>query len=168
MKKSFLVLSAAAALLLSACSGSSGSLPETGKSELEIAQALVAAGFECTADENTSTGITGLDMKQWDCDGPQGYTYTAAIFSGEALPDFTRERVCQDFKASDNPFRTDVPQLDGYDFAMFVSSPEAMATPGTSPDAMETAKLIDAVTAPLEALGQSLGIPVKTASELCG
>lgn len=167
MKKSLLALSATAALLLSACSGSSGSLPETGKSELEIAQALVAAGFDCTANENASTGITGLDVKQWDCDGPQGYTYSAAIFSGEALTEFV-ERTCQDLKSSDNPFRTDVPRLDGYDFAMFVSSTEGMATPGTSPDAMETAKLIEAVTPPLEALGQALGIPVKTVNELCG
>jgi hypothetical protein len=167
MSKSFLVLSAAAALLLSACSGSSGSLPETGKSELEIAQALVAAGFDCTANENSST-ITGLDMRQWDCDGPQGYTYIAAIYSGEALEDFTLERLCQDSKAPDYGLRTDIPQMSGYDFDIFVSSPEAMATPGTSPDAMETAKLIEAVTPPLEALGSSLGIPVKTINELCG
>ena len=169
MKKSLLALSATAALLLSACSGSSGSLPETGKSELEIAQALVAAGFDCTANEGVSTFITGLETKQWVCDGPQGYNFVAAIFSGEALPDYTLERTCQDLKASDWGIFADVPQLFGYDFNMFVSSQEGFAAPaGTSREAMETAKLIEAVTPSLEALGSSLGIPVKTANELCG
>ena len=168
MKKSFLVLSATVALLLSACSGSVDSLPETGKSELEIAQALVAAGFDCTANETASTGITGLEMKSWDCKGPQGYTYAASIYSGEALKDFTLERICKDMKKPEYGLRTDVPQLNGYDFDIYVSSPEAMVDPlGASPDAMETAKLLDSVTPPLEALGSSLGIAPKTVSELC-